>query len=88
MAAQPLTAEQQTALDKFVTDAQGAAEAHDAKVSADGRLATLQDEVSRNTAWDVDAHVQALGSAQKFIDLMIPPSSSGAPPATAIAGKK
>ena len=87
MAASPLTPEQQAALDTFTEDAQTAAKAHTAKMSADADLATATLTQQSTTSTDIADHQKALASAQAFIDLMVPPSLPATPQAAA-SGKK
>lgn len=85
MANQPLTPEQQAALDQFIADSQAAQEAHTEKVKADSNLAGAQIAVTTTTATDIADHQAALASAQAFIDLMVPPQPQ---PPTPTSGKK
>lgn len=77
----PLSPEQQAALDKFEEDAQAAGQAGVDNANAQIALMQATQTAATDAQAAIDTHTKALQSAQAFIDLMVPPT-----PATTAAG--
>jgi hypothetical protein len=79
MAINPLTPDQQAALERFEADAQAAESAHESKTEADDALLVAKGTAERATETDLADHQKALESAKAFVDLMIPPPTPPTP---------
>lgn len=81
-----LTPAQQAALDKFEEDATAATQAVADNATAQTNLLTAQHTAQVDAQATIDTHVQALQSAQAFVDSMLNPPAAAAMPTPAGSG--